>query len=492
MEQDESFLFDRDQTLGDLHEGLSTILEETSLQISVTDTPEQSRHSLPLTPTSSDRLALDSRIDTVGALSHIKRLGDSVQIRGRRKRSLSDSGILPTSGPAMDFGLQAPSKRRMVFTPSPETKPTTLAMEKSKPRTALEPLMDGIATLLPGTWANDTVINTISQRFTSTSVGVVDSLIFCASRTAKLRLRLRPVMSKEVVLIFLHEPGHWILFRWLSASAVLEEYNSQRPSSSSPPGVERVKVFLRWACSEDDMAIELRQVECPQQPNVFDCGIYALCFARRLLSDNESLNDPIDGVTERKYLVESLSTSWHRSISPAELRAIGLNTSHEKIHHARLVLEFRRRQRSYHELLRDGTAGMLPMQHIRLAVAADRNSVQQVALSIVISDFHRRHIESLLSALRTSASVAATRAKVDHEKDVKDKLQQLLDTLGNTSMPKESSTSMQEEVLRRSLAAIRENSYIAQSMWEALSHTPHNEYQTLRSTSHEAKNFVPS
>ncbi|KAK1995652.1 hypothetical protein LX36DRAFT_672296 [Colletotrichum falcatum] len=169
------------------------------------------------------------------------------------------------------------------------------------------------------------------------------------------------------------------------------------------------------------MAIELRQVEM-----------------------NESLNDPIDGVTERKYLVESLSTSWHRSINLAELRAIVLDTSHEKIHHARLVFEFRRRQRSYHELLRDGTA------------------------------------------------VAATRAKVDHEKDVKDKVQQLIDTLGNNSMPKESGTSMQEEVLCRSLAAIRENSYIAQSMWEALSHTTRNEHQTLGSTSHEALHIKKS
>ncbi|KAK2051788.1 hypothetical protein LY76DRAFT_375692 [Colletotrichum caudatum] len=269
-EHDESSLFEQQSAVGGLHDGLTTIPEETSTQLIATDTPEQSRRNnlLPTARSFQDHWTCDSPppleyISTADALSPVRSLSDSIQTRRPKKRSLSVSDILANSaGPSVDLGVSAPQKKRMIFIPSPEMKRTKSTEEKSKRRTMLEFTMDGIATLMPGAWVNDQVINTLSQRLTSATVGVVDSIVFCASRNAKLQLHLRPIVTKEVVLIFLHEPGHWILFRWLRASGVLEEYDSLRPSSvKSPTSVDRVKVFLRWACAEDNMAIELRQVE---------------------------------------------------------------------------------------------------------------------------------------------------------------------------------------------------------------------------------------
>ncbi|GKT97612.1 ulp1 protease family protein [Colletotrichum tofieldiae] len=359
---------------------------------------------------------------------------------------------------------------------------STKETSKNPQRTALEPTMASLATLLPESWVNDLVIHTISRRLTSARVGVVDSLVFCANRSTRLRLRLGQVVFKDEVLIFLHEPGHWIFFRWLRASGVLEEYDSMRPASANPPGAEKVKAFLRWACDEDDMAIKLRQVKCPQQRNGSDCGIFALCFARRLLDGDEELDDIIDAEAERKYFAQCLFTSRNLSLKPSELRKIGLAVPCDRKLRARQVLYFIRRRRSYHELLRDGSAGSASTEHIGRAAAADSDSVQQAGLAAVISSLHEGHVTSLASALQTATMVAAAAAEGEHERDLRDKLQQFLNALGKDKDPlvKASSSSLHDQVLRGSLVALRENASIALSMWEARSHQPKVDAEALK------------
>lgn len=278
---DEDSLLELAKTPDNLHNDLSTILEESSSQLaaantSAANTPEQGRRSQPPTASpvdsaSSFKLQPDLNPDlgefgTTRDSSPMKLLSDGVVLRRFRKRSLSTSGLglLPKSGYHSDSETpaQAQHKRIMLSSPSPEAKTTT----KNVQRTALEPVMASLATLLPKRWVNDLVIHTISQRFTSTRVGVIDSLVLCAAKSARLQLRLGQVVCKDEVLIFLNEPGHWILFRWLRASGVLEEYDSLRPAHTKRPGAERVKAFLRWACAQDNMAIELRQVEVGRRP----------------------------------------------------------------------------------------------------------------------------------------------------------------------------------------------------------------------------------
>ncbi|TQN65441.1 hypothetical protein CSHISOI_09990 [Colletotrichum shisoi] len=497
---DEDSLLELAKTPDNLHNDLSTILEESSSQLaaantSAANTPEQGRRSQPPTASpvdsaSSFKLQPDlnpglGEFGTTRDSSPMKLLSDGVVLRRFRKRSLSTSGLglLPKSGYHSDSETpaQAQHKRIMLSSPSPEAKTTN----KNVQRTALEPVMASLATLLPKRWVNDLVIHTISQRFTSTRVGVIDSLVLCAAKSARLQLRLGQVVCKDEVVIFLNEPGHWILFRWLRASGVLEECDSLRPAHTKRPGAERAKAFLRWACAQDNMAIELRQVE---QRNDSDCGVFALCFARRLVDGGEELDDLVDSDTERIYFSQCLFTSQNLSLKPPELRAIGLAVPDDRELRARQVPDFARRRRTYHDLLRDGSAGSASTGHIRRAAAADVDSLQRAGLAAVVSSLHQGHVTSLASALQTAAMVAAAAAEGEHERDVRDKLQQFLDALGQDKDPLakvSSSSSLHSQVLRGSLVALRENGVIALSMWEALSHQPKVETEPLRRNLHD-------
>lgn len=152
--------------------------------------------------------------------------------------------------------------------------------------------------LSPMTWLNDDAVNkSIRQVIAASSVdgkqvGFLDSWQ-ChrilgsggGDLSPKVRRQARPYL-----LMAVHTPGHWILFSWHEATAMLRRYDSLRQPDSSQQMEMRTALlgFLTQLYQLDSPLAEQRdfiEADCEQQTNLYDCGLFAVANAQATLQD---------------------------------------------------------------------------------------------------------------------------------------------------------------------------------------------------------------
>ncbi|KAM0338128.1 hypothetical protein ACHAPU_011438 [Fusarium lateritium] len=138
--------------------------------------------------------------------------------------------------------------------------------------------------LAPGQWLNDNIVNTALFRLASANVGIVDSLSVRANPSPRLVERLHNIFTtKSAVLIPVCDEGsnHWRLYCWRMPST-LDVLDSSRVMPDNT--TEMVKQFVVRITKGVD--VELSSIECSQQANGFDCGIFTIQFAQLIASGN--------------------------------------------------------------------------------------------------------------------------------------------------------------------------------------------------------------
>ncbi|WYZ36433.1 hypothetical protein EsH8_XIV_000033 [Colletotrichum jinshuiense] len=163
-----------------------------------------------------------------------------------RHDEFSNSPQLPKRPKLADVLASAPPSP--FFAPRTAAPPSSLdhvaAPAARKALANLPLLLESLQTIQPMQWLNSTVIYTFLSRLESENVGVVDPLVFQASRTPKTHQRLQNTFSKPTVLMVVNNNHHWILYRWRAEDSYLFEYDSL---GSAPREVAlQVKSFLQW------------------------------------------------------------------------------------------------------------------------------------------------------------------------------------------------------------------------------------------------------
>ncbi|KDN71584.1 hypothetical protein CSUB01_12013 [Colletotrichum sublineola] len=117
---------------------------------------------------------------------------------------------------------------------------------------------------------NGTAICTLVRRLESKTVGIVDPLVFRASRTSELRHRLRNTFLKPTVLMVFHYTrSNWVLYK-LTEQNHLFEYDSLG-SDPSHWATQEVKRFLRWVYDDEDLPFTTTQASASagQAPSTY-------------------------------------------------------------------------------------------------------------------------------------------------------------------------------------------------------------------------------
>ncbi|KDN72112.1 hypothetical protein CSUB01_11413 [Colletotrichum sublineola] len=345
----------------------------------------------------------------------------------KHKRSLSEAGIF--AAPPTHESLKRPAKlpRVSVVPAAPEAARSSSRI--STQQVNLQDVLQSAHRLGQGTWLNDIVMQTISRRLKSTTVGIVHSLTIAAKQmTERGRLQLQTTMAKSKVLLFLnHNENHWVLFLWEPIRNLLTEFNSlstvslttsstnlsnalsASPSTALPADApsQIVSTFLRWATNDASLQVALRKAECPQQPNGFNCGVYALAFAEKV-AENKEIPPTLDGNLERVCLGGAALTSWNCVPRPEELVLLGPHIPRTTVERAARVKLLRHRQASFRALMKsyEGQPSQTSVtsshkgQIHSLTESECRDCRQSTLAGIMLSEMteHRRALESALSS----------------------------------------------------------------------------------------------
>ncbi|GKT67525.1 hypothetical protein ColTof3_14864 [Colletotrichum tofieldiae] len=331
--------------------------------------------------------------------------------RGGHKRSLDNLEMVSPFG---DRELQT---KRTKLPPIGPPVVFDLTREASHPppssgiltrRVDLQDAVRSLSTLDQGRWLNDTVMQTIGQRLECDSIGIINSLAIAAQRmTDRGRLLLQSAISKSQVFLFLNQNGnHWVLFVWERDRNVVTEYNSMAETSfdaaTAPSQV--ILGFLRSVTKDPQLRLVFRRQKCPQQPNGFDCGVYALFFAEKV-ANNEAMPATVDGGLERACMKDALLTSRNCVLRPDELMPLGRNVPCTTTERAARIKLLRVRQANFHSLLRSyqgqtTSTGAPCTRQIRSLAESEWHDCQLSTLAGVILDsvaMHRRALEGAIS-----------------------------------------------------------------------------------------------
>ncbi|KAK3356531.1 hypothetical protein B0T25DRAFT_136567 [Lasiosphaeria hispida] len=159
----------------------------------------------------------------------------------------------------------------------------------------IQVLQRGLDSLAPGQWLNDTAVNTVIHNIVreSASIGALDSTFLDSiARTDRARTqwaRQCGYPQRRIILLPVCRSFHWLLFAWDHAQNTLSVYNPSK--SSVTPGLDQqVSDRLMWLANrgnaESARPIPV-QMNCTQQQNSTDCGVYVIQFVQCLLSGME-------------------------------------------------------------------------------------------------------------------------------------------------------------------------------------------------------------
>ncbi|KAK0702265.1 hypothetical protein B0H67DRAFT_650316 [Lasiosphaeris hirsuta] len=162
-------------------------------------------------------------------------------------------------------------------------------------RLTIQVLQLGLDSLAPGQWLNDTAVNTIIHNIVreSASIGALDST-FLASVASTERARAEWACQcgypqRPTILLPVCRSSHWLLFAWNHLQNTLSIYNPNK--SFVTPGLDQqVSERLMWLANRGDAESPRPipvQVNCAQQQNSTDCGVYIIQFVQCLLSGDE-------------------------------------------------------------------------------------------------------------------------------------------------------------------------------------------------------------
>ncbi|KAK1569645.1 uncharacterized protein LY79DRAFT_584595 [Colletotrichum navitas] len=343
--------------------------------------------------------------------------------RYKHQRSLSNTGFIVS--PCAFEPLERPTKlpRISVIPAAPKTAHYT---SRSRIRRVdLQDILQSASRLDGATWLNDTVMQTISQRLESTTVGIIHSLTIAAKQvTERGRLQLQTTIAKSKVLLFLnHNRDHWILFLWEPVRNLVTEFNSISTVSSNAPSADpstaspadapsqTVLTFLRWVTNDASLQVTLQKAKCPQQPNAFDCGVYVLAFAEKVAKNNE-IPPTLDGNLERVCLGGAVLTSWNCVPRAEELVPLGPHIPRTTVERVALVRLLRHRQtnlralmQSYETQPNQTSVTSLRTGQIHSLTEAEWRDCQQSTLAGIILNEMTEHRRDLESALRSHNTV---------------------------------------------------------------------------------------
>ncbi|EWG55972.1 hypothetical protein FVEG_14075 [Fusarium verticillioides 7600] len=211
----------------------------------------------------------------------------------------------------VDISIIPPNKR--LVTKFDPWKPS-----KKSPRVVapLQQLLHSSKTRLsPEQDLDDIIVNTAISRLSSPSVAVMDSLFPESAQQQHIAQSQGLFGSKSVVLIPACDRSshHWRLYCWRHP-ATLEVLDSMRTLVDNT--TTNVKDAIAAVTGIDD--INVSYVECTQQPNAFDCGLYTVKFAQQIASGHDPALDsmPFESTAYRAYITSGLLTSESASLPP--------------------------------------------------------------------------------------------------------------------------------------------------------------------------------
>ncbi|KAF3803822.1 hypothetical protein GCG54_00011660 [Colletotrichum gloeosporioides] len=368
--------------------------------------------------------------------SHYEMARNVLVTRGgfpERKRSLSMTEFLEASN---SKDIPTPPPKRLQCTVLQGPKPTPFTERPPTMIVTVNEILSSMGRLKPGHFLNDFIINAMAHRLESEEVGIVDSLTIASkTRTPRFRAKIQNTMSRNRVLIFVNHELHWLLYMWTGAGGLLQEYNSMPdPEGKFASCCATVTDFVRWAYGNPAMAVNLEMPACAEQQNGWDYGVYAIRFAE-CLATGQAVPDAIDGMLERKCLMNALLATWAGTLHSEEISAIRCPLTATPADKLRQFKNYYRRKRSFHQLLCASSSEYATSPtfttDLRRMAASEDDAIQKSALASLIDSVHMVHLTSLKSAL-SAATEATTLLETSRQwNTVKNKMDDLFASLAD-------------------------------------------------------------
>ncbi|KAK6221176.1 Ulp1 protease family protein [Colletotrichum tabaci] len=105
-----------------------------------------------------------------------------------------------------------------------------------------------------------------------------------------------------------------------------------KPTPDTSRQVHHLCVHKSWIPTSDNLNLTFEKVEAPKQPNMWDCGVYAIHVATLLVAGKE-VPASIDGYQERGFLRQRLLTSVGRTLFPDEVDGVDETATALSRHH---------------------------------------------------------------------------------------------------------------------------------------------------------------